>query len=263
LKVNIYKTKNPYSCVLEIIEIKSNSSNDTLTHFVPPFGSPEIIFYIGQTHQIKNIECANGAIKGLYNTSQKIDFISDYHFVSIRLKPFGLKQLFNLNASDLLNSVLDIESHPIAKILLDLFRAEKTLDITFFKKLMTSIEQYAVYPVSSSTKSFITLTSESNYKTIKDLTLQNRIGLRTLQRNFKKEVGLSPKEYLRIKRMNAIEQKMSQNIGVFEIIADFDFADQAHFIKDFKKIRWFTPTEIVKKRMLLSDQLTNPEITSI
>jgi AraC-like DNA-binding protein len=263
LKVNIYNIKNPYSCVSEIIEIKSDSSKDTLSHFVPPFGSPEIIFYFGQTHQIKNVGFANGAIKGLYNTSQKIDFVANYHFVTIRLKPYGLKQLFNFNATEILNSVIDIESHPITKLFSNLFRTRETLDVSFLKTLINSIEQYAIYPVSLSTKAFIKLTSESRYKTIKDLTLQNGIGQRTLQRNFKKEVGLSPKEYLRIKRLNAIEQKMSQNVDVFEIIADFDFSDQAHFIKDFKKLRSFTPTEISKKKLLLSDQLAIPEINPI
>jgi AraC-like DNA-binding protein len=263
MKVQVYKVKNPDSCISEIVDVKSDTSTDTLTHFVPPFGCPEIIFYIGQTHQIKNVPFAKGAIKGLYNVSQKIDFIPNYHFLIIRLQPFGLKQLFNINASELLNSVMDIENHPITEVVFNFFDSRETLDYSFLKTLVNYIEQYAIFPISISTKEFIKLVPETAYKTIKDLTFQNGIGLRTLQRNFKKEVGLSPKEYLRIKRLNAIEQKMSQNADVFEIIAGFDYSDQAHFIKDFKKLRSFTPTEILKKKLLLSDQLTVPEIISI
>ena len=263
VKVQIYKVKNPDSCISEIVEVKSDTSTDTLTHFVPPFGSPEIILYVRQTHQIKNVPFANGAIKGLYNISQKIDFIPNYHFVAIRLKPYGLKKLFNINAAELLNSVMDLENHSVASYFFNLFSEKEMLDISCLKTLINCIEQYAVYPVSSSTKAFIKLASETEYKTIKNLTCQNGIGQRTLQRNFRKEVGLSPKEYLRIKRLNAIEQKMSQKADIFEIIADFDFSDQAHFIKDFKKLRSFTPSEIFKNKLLLSDQLTVPEIISI
>jgi hypothetical protein len=72
--VKIYKVKNPVFCVSEIIEVKSDTSEDTLTHFVPPFGNPEIICYVGQMYQIKNVPLAKGAIKGHYNISQKIDF---------------------------------------------------------------------------------------------------------------------------------------------------------------------------------------------
>jgi AraC-like DNA-binding protein len=56
---------------------------------------------------------------------------------------------------------------------------------------------------------------------------------------------------------------MSQKVDVFEIIANYDFSDQAHFIKDFKQLRDFTPNEIFKKKLLLSDQLGFPKITTI
>jgi len=89
VEVRIYKVKNPVFCVSEIIEVKSDTSEDTLTHFVPPFGNPEIICYLGQMYQIKNVPFANGMIKGLYNISQKINFIPNYHFITIRLHHTG------------------------------------------------------------------------------------------------------------------------------------------------------------------------------
>lgn len=263
MKVQIYKVKNPDSCISQIVEVKSDAATDTLTHFVPPFGSPEIILFIGQTHQIKNVAFANGVIKGLYNNSQKIDFIPNYHFLTIRLQPFALKQLFNINATELINSVMDIRNHPIGNDLLDFLNTSGNLDVSLAKVLVSWIDHSAVYPVSTSTKAFIKIASDTSYHTVKDLVFQSGIGLRTLQRNFKKDVGLSPKEYLRIKRLNAIEQKMSHHVNVFEIIADFDFSDQAHFIKDFKQLRNFTPTEILKKKLLLSDQLAVPKIFTI
>ena len=110
MKVQIYKVKNPNSYVSEIVEIKSDLATDTLTHFVPPFGSPEIILFIGETPQIKNVSITNGLIKGLYNISQKIEFKPKYHFIIIRLQPYGLRQLFNINTSELNNSVIDIHS---------------------------------------------------------------------------------------------------------------------------------------------------------
>lgn len=260
MDVKIYKIENPDSCISEIIEIKSNTATDSLTHFVPPLGNPEIILYAGQSHQIKNVTCANGFIKGQYTVPQKIDFIPGYHFLSIRLRPYGLKRLFNINATELINSVIAIENHPTSEILYSYFKSFNKIDIPFLKSLVSLTVQHAIYPVSQSTIEFLRLASEKEVKTIKTTAFDNGIGLRTLQRNFKNEVGLSPKEYLRIKRMNKIEEKLSQNLDVFQIIADFEFSDQAHFIKDFKQLRRFTPTEILKKKLLLSDQLAMPEI---
>jgi AraC-like DNA-binding protein len=263
MKVQIFKVKNPNSCVTEIVEVKSDATTDSLTHFVPPFGYPEIILFIGQSHQIKNVALSNGGIKGLYNISQKIDFIPNYHFIAIRLQPFGIKQLLNINATQLNNSVIDIQSHTFGKALLDFTKSTSNLDVPLAKELVSIIDHSAIYQVSISTKAFIKLASERDRNSIKELIFQSGIGLRTLQRNFKKDVGLSPKEYLKIRRQNAIEQKMSQNVHIFEIIADFNFTDQSHLIKDFKQFRNFTPKEILKKKLLLSDQLGVPEITTI
>lgn len=263
MKVQIYKVKNPNSYVSEIVEIKSDLATDTLTHFVPPFGSPEIILFIGETHQIKNVSITNGLIKGLYNISQKFEFKPKYHFIIIRLQPYGLRQLFNINTSELNNSVIDIQVHQIGEALLNITKSIDKLEVSTAKNLINIIEQFSIYPVSTSTKIFIKNTSETKYTTVKDIIFERGTGIRTLQRNFKKEVGLTPKEYLRIKRLNAIEQKLSQNVNVFEIISDFNFTDQAHFIKDFKQLRNITPAEIVKRKLLLSDQLTIPDVITI
>lgn len=260
MKIQIYKVKNRDSCVTEIIEVKSDTSTDTRSHFVPPFGNPEILLFVGQPKQIKNIPFKKGIIKGLYNNSQKVDFISNYHFLTVRLQPYGLKQLFNINAFEILNTVIDIESQSVSKALLSAINSSNSIEISVIKDLISCIERSAIHPVSPSTRAFIQLASNPEYKTIKALSSQNEIGLRTLQRNFKNETGLSPKEYLRIKRLNAIEQSMSQTADIFEIISKFDYSDQSHFIKDFKQLRNITPTEIIKKKLLLSDQLTQPTI---
>jgi hypothetical protein len=135
MKVQIYKVKNPNSCVSEIVEIKSDLATDTLTHFVPPFGSPEIILFLGQTHQIKNVSITNGLIKGLYNISQEIEFTPKYHFITIRLQPYGLRQLFNINTTELNNSVIDIQCLPIGEALLNITKSEDKLGCFLSKGL--------------------------------------------------------------------------------------------------------------------------------
>ena len=136
MKVQIYKVKNPNSCVSEIVEIRSDLATDTLTHFVPPFGYPEIILFIGQTHQIKDVSITNGLIKGLYNISQKIEFTPKYHFISIRLQPYGLRHLFNINTTELNNSVIDIQGHPVGEALLNITKSLDKLDVSLVKDLV-------------------------------------------------------------------------------------------------------------------------------
>jgi hypothetical protein len=263
VKIQIYKIDNPDSCIQEIIDLKSDNPSDILTHFVPPLGSPELIFYIGNRRQIKNVPCENGFIKGQYTTVQKIDFISNYHFLSVRLQPYGLKQLFNVNAPDLQNAVIALEEHPTSKRIWHFINEKKNIDTTFLKEFVRFIDLQSVHLISKATLEFVNWVNQSEINGIKNSIRGKGFSLRTLQRNFKKEVGLTPKEFLKIKRMNSIERQLGQNVSFFQIVADFNLTDQSHLIKEFKQLRANTPTDFKRKKLFLQDQLAIPEIVRL
>lgn len=264
MKIQIFKYKSPHPIIHEIRWIHSDNDTDTITHFIPPLGNPELIFYIGAESQIKNTICKKGFIKGQYTTTQKIDFIPNYNFLSVLLYPYGLKQLFNVNASDFLNTVVDMEAHPLTNLLFNLFQNRKEIESSFVEELAQKISSFPLYPVSSVTKDFIKTAEHLDIShSVQDIAKEKGIGLRTLQRNFKSEVGLTTKEYLRIIRMNRIEQRLKDKPNVFELISDFDFTDQSHFIREVKQWRNYVPSELIKRKLLLSDQLTTPEIIKI
>jgi AraC-like DNA-binding protein len=258
MQVKIFKFKTPHPLVEEMREIKADSSADTLTHIVPPLGYPELIFYVDHPSQIKNAACRNGLIKGQYNTVQKIDFIPHYHFFSIVLKPYGLKQLFDVNANEMLNAVIDVEAHEVSHSLLNLIK-NQPIDRSLLLLLARHMLQCPTYAVSDVTKAFIQAIKTAPTDTIKNMAKNHGLGLRTLQRNFKNEVGLTPSEYLRIIRINRIERRLAETSDVFELIADFDFTDQSHFVKEFKQWRNHSPKAFLQQKLLLSDQLPVPE----
>ena len=67
---------------------------------------------------------------------------------------------------------------------------------------------------------------------------------------FKQQVGVSPKQYLRLMRfqkaIRAIET--SERIHWSHIALESGYYDQAHFIGDFKRVSSFTPTEYLKRK---------------
>lgn len=261
MKIQIFKYKSPHPIIHEIRLIQSDCDTDTLTHIVPPLGKPELLFFIGNENQINNTNCKTGFIKGQYTSIQKIDFIANYHFLSVSLYPYGLKQLFNVDASALVNTVIDMEAHPVIHSLSDLFRDIKEADVSIIEKLAQKISEFPMYPVSSVTKDFIKATEHRDtLHSVQDIAKETGLGLRTLQRNFKRDVGLTAKDYLRIIRMNRIEQRLKYTSKVFELISDFDFTDQSHFIREVKQWRNHAPNELIKKKLLLSDQLPVPDL---
>lgn len=260
MELKIFRYEQPHAFIREFREIKSDGENDPLlTHFVPPLGYPEIVFFIGNRSQIKNTTAVDGFIKGQYNIPQKIDFRPGYHFFSIVLHPYGLKQLLNINAEALVNGVLAPEEHPLTSVLAKLLADKTEIGATLISELEFLMQQCPLQPVSDSTLSFLKLAEEAPENKINTLLAAEGIKIRTLQRKFKAEVGLTPKEFLRITRMNQVEGAFALKAEPLQIVADFDFTDHSHFIRECKQLRSFTPKELVSKKMLLSDQLPAPE----
>ena len=67
--------------------------------------------------------------------------------------------------------------------------------------------------------------------------------LRSIQRQFKAEMGVSPKTYSRILRcQSAVHQINYQNITHFaDLACDLGFTDQPHFLREFKQMVSTTP----------------------
>jgi AraC-like DNA-binding protein len=73
-----------------------------------------------------------------------------------------------------------------------------------------------------------------------------RLGLlpRTFTRKFRDHVGLTPKRFARVRRLQRALRllRATPTLDWCELAACFDFSDQAHFIHDFHDLTGITPT---------------------
>lgn len=71
-----------------------------------------------------------------------------------------------------------------------------------------------------------------------DLSQQLGLSLRTLERKFKYEQGVSPYTYSRLVKHHSILREIhtNSNIDWFDIVVRYKFHDRAHYINDFKKM---------------------------
>lgn len=81
---------------------------------------------------------------------------------------------------------------------------------------------------------------------------------RQLERNFVKQIGLSPKQLSKVIRLQAtLQMLLNQTTETLTDIAyENEYYDQAHFIKDFKEFTGITPKEfLTDDKMALSSLL--------
>jgi AraC-like DNA-binding protein len=77
---------------------------------------------------------------------------------------------------------------------------------------------------------------------------------RQLERNFRKQVGISPKQLGKVLRLQtALKMLLNNNESLTNIAYESEYFDQAHFIKDFKEFTGTTPKEFLgNENMVLS-----------
>lgn len=102
--------------------------------------------------------------------------------------------------------------------------------------------------VSNIVKSTVNVLLTSNGTTpINDILIDNISKRRQLERHFRKQIGISPKQLSKAIRLqaalNLLLNKKSETLT--NIAYEIDYFDQNHFIKDFKELVGFTPKEFL------------------
>lgn len=83
---------------------------------------------------------------------------------------------------------------------------------------------------------------------VADVVQRLNLNKRTLQRLFRRYVGVSPKWVIKRYRLHEVAEQLASGTVVDwpQLVVELGYSDQAHFIKDFKTIVGKTPTEYVK-----------------
>jgi len=74
---------------------------------------------------------------------------------------------------------------------------------------------------------------------------------RTLRRRFLSHVGLTPKRFARVQRLQRVVQSTQSEAEVnwAAVAAQHGYCDQAHLVDDFRDLAGVTPTEYLRHRI--------------
>ena len=221
-------------------------------------GSAELLFhYQGMFDEVKGEDrLEQSFFSGLHGQSRHMRrFIIHQHFgiFGVYLYPFALPLLCSVAADCLSDQMIDLPSlmgkeggRLEEQMMLAADNKERLKIITaFLRKRFGSVRDWKpdVHEVIR------TMIHTKGQVPVRQLAAQSFLSLRQFERKFKAGAGFSPKLYMRILRFQeAIRAYSGRNKSLTDLAYDCGYADQSHFIHDFKEFSGgYHPTAFFKR----------------
>lgn len=174
---------------------------------------------------------------------------SGHHYVGIRFTPGNLPKYLNLTPKDLINQCISMDElvhdkhHLLDKLVFcDNFLGQIHILQQHFEK------EVFIKPSNKSLAALNTISTHSGNIQLTQLEALTGVSKRSLQRIFRNEFGLSPKEFSRIIRCQKAIKRLNEteNNSLSDLTHLLGFSDQAHFLREFKTFVNATPYKYKK-----------------
>jgi AraC-like DNA-binding protein len=236
------------------IIVETNSSIDFLPkERVYPTGYATMVFHYGKPSLFQKLNSPgyiepNLVICGQQTSSYDLSLSGKTAMILVAFKPHGVKSFFDIpiteivdeniplqnlvfnEAIELENKLLDVHENKQRIIHLENFLTKRLTPNNDFERI-----EYAVELIGN---------SKGQIKT-HDTAFKVCLGIKQFERIFMKNVGMNPKKYASIVRLQNVMQliKKHNNISMSQLAYDCGFYDQAHFVHDFKSFTGLPPKE--------------------
>lgn len=233
--------------------LESSGRPDEQVHFVTiADGSPGIIFQQspGASFQ-EGKQLAGIFMYGQTTAHTRIVSPATFSTIGVYFYPHALKSIFGMDSNELTDDCVDLDLFLNGKRLME--RLESALDIAAKADILSEYlwEQVCRHDHSLQAATRYALQriiqSQGNIS-MKDLRQELQVSERTLERRFQEGVGLSPTLFGRICRFqSSLNQLRRQSYDKLSDIAfEQEYADQSHFIRNFKEFTGLTPFQFRK-----------------
>jgi len=253
---------------VECFRVSEHNSTQGLAIKIVPKALPGIVF---QHHNgrsaVENIVTPSHIaqtptlfLHGVITESSVMNYKAGFYTsIQVILKPHALKSLFGLNAASLANGSVELNELTTDDLNLQLMEAktvsEQISQISHFLCAQFQRERARDELIEESLRLIHGCVATTSVKSLLEYL---SISERHFERRFSQTVGVSPRSYIRIARLNEAIRLIK--IGRYGKLTDLAHAlgyyDQSHFIRDIKTVSGITPKAIaVKEGDSYHDQL--------
>ena len=197
-------------------------------------------------------------IYGQLDTFQNIISVGKIKMLIVVFHPFGISALLKIPAVELRNEILDIETFYASES--QIFTEQIFNSSAIFSKIQI-LEDFLINKLSENhhkdqlTFRAINLIHQQNGNlSVSQLISNLQVSERKLQRTFEEHIGLSPKRYSGVTRIQYFLKLLRKNptTSQTKLVYDAGFFDQAHLIHEMKNISGFTPSQYRSQPNLLA-----------
>ena len=228
-------------------------STAVLEQKVIPSGYIELVLHLSDARCELKIKAAweksaAFSLVGFWTTPFTLQFKEKVEVFAIRFKPEAMYCIFGVPAAEFLNCSANLEEvfgPSFASFCLQI-EALKTVE-----KRIQLADQYLIsrlYKAEAHGFYFQAaadlIRNQKGGITVESLSDSVCISPRQLEREFKNKLGVSPKTYIRIARLNTVLDfiNKSHKVSLAQLSYLCGYSDQPHFIKDFKSLTGELPS---------------------
>lgn len=247
---------------------KSNQLLNTLTF---PIGCPQIIFHKQTPLYIPELNATQDklTISGQVNFSSHLYADGNIEMIVVVFHPHAMSLFLNIPISLFYNqevSGYSIENKSLNEL------AKRVLGCEDNAICVNNIEEWLLSQIANSSSN-AAYRIERIGAALRQIFVSPQIPVtemssiaclskKQFERLFNSFVGINPKEYARIvrfqKALAQIQYQSGKNFNQAQIAYASGYADQSHFIREFKKFSGYTPMSLLKVSNPYSDLFTNP-----
>lgn len=245
-------------------------SDQMLNTYTFPIGCPQIIFHKQNPLYIPELDTTQSklTISGQVNFSSHLYADGNIEMIVVVFYPHTINMFLNSPASLFYNQEIsgyDIEDRALNEL------AERVFECADNSVCVNRIEEWLLGRLASNF-SHADYGIKRIHAAIKDIFIYPQSSVMALsstcclskkqfEREFNSLVGMNPKEYIRIVRFQkalSLFQQNRDNINHAQIAYASGYADQAHYIREFKRLSGYTPKTLLKISEPYSDLFTTP-----
>ena len=251
----IYNEINPYPKLRRLVlnywtfeyafQESHCKENETLQHIVPPDACASLVFYYQKSHNIKHTFFVGPAAR-----AYKPEVLPESIFLGIRFFPGSLNTMFSVRHEELCEGKIPADKYINNAFAKNVFKQLSlgAPDFNYINKyLLNYIENTQPIKNDNVLPEIIEFIIQQKGKTnVSNIINKFPMSERKLLREFKNKIGLTPIEFIRIRKIRATitDYLFNEKNNQLDVALKGGYYDQSHWIRELQKLTGEKPTVI-------------------